>query len=227
MKTLLLAAALAAGPAAASAATILIDDFRSTQVVADRPVEGFPRRSEAFGPGVIGGYRDLIAKTLNRGGPFATSLSSNQAEEALLNFSNQSNQRGIGTVRYDGKGQSGLGGVDLLQGGANRGLLLAVENADAALTISALIEDTAGQRSMLERSYPREIKSQPVILLFSDFTGIADLTSVNVLEFAFSGPQDLDASFERIVVAPVPLPASGLLLAAAAAGLVARRRRVR
>ena len=225
MKTLLLSAALAAAPLAASAATILIDDFRSTQIVADRPVEGFPRRSEAFDPSVIGGYRDLVAKTLNRGGPFATSLTTNQADEALLNFSNQSNQRGVGTVRYDGKGLSGLGGVDLSMGGANRGFEFVVENADAELTITATVEDTAGSTSMIEKIFPREIKSQSVILLFADFTGTASFSAVNAIEFAFSGPQDLDASFERILVSAVPLPAGAVLLGAGLLGLLTLRRR--
>ena len=226
MKTFLLAATLVTGPIAASAAPILIDDFRSTQIVADRPVEGFPRRNEVFGPTVIGGQRELIAKTLDRGGPFATSISSNQAGEELLNFSNQSNQRGVGTVRYDGKGQSGLGAVDLLMDGASRGFAFAVENADAELTIAVTVQDAEGGVSMLERTYPRAIKSQPVSLLFSDFSGTASFSAVDAMEFSFSGPQDLDASFERITVSAVPLPASGLLLGAAAISLIALRRRL-
>lgn len=226
MKTFLLATVLTMGPIAASAAPILIDDFRSTQVVADRPVEGFPRRSETFGPTVIGGQRELVVKTLNRGGPFATTLSSNQADEELLNFSNQSNQRGVGTVRYDGKGQSGLGGVDLLVGGASSGFEFVVENADAELTIAVTVQDTEGGVSLFEKTFPQEIKSQSVDLLFDDFDGTASFAAIDAIEFAFSGPQDLDASFERILVSAVPLPASGLLLGAAAVGLIALRRRM-
>ncbi len=225
MRTLLLSVALAAAPLAATAATIVIDDFKATQIVADRPVEGFPRRSEAFDPSVLGGYRDLIAKTLNRGGPFATSLTTNQADEELLNFSNQSNQRGIGTVRYDGKGLSGLGGVDLIMGGANRGFEFVVENADAELNISATVTDMAGRQSMVEKIFPKEIKSQSVVLLFADFAGTASFSAVNAIEFVFTGPQDLDASFERIQVSAVPLPAGALLLGGGLVGLLALRRR--
>ena len=78
---------------------------------------------------------------------------------------------------------------------------------------------------MFEQTFPRQIMSQSVVLRFSDFAGGADLASVNAIQFVFTGPQDLDASFDRILVSAVPLPASGLLLGGALLGAAAWRRR--
>ena len=229
MKTTLLAAALAAAPLAASAATLVIDDFTSTQIVADRSIEpAYPSISEAAGPTVVGGFRELTVRTLNGGGVFASTLSSNASGEGRLNFSNQSNQRGVGTVLYDGEGSAGLGGLDLTFGGGTR-FAFAVQNADAAMTIRSTVTDTSGASSMLERTFPGSIAGSRISFAFADFAGVADFASVDAIAFTFSGPQDLDASFDRIVVAgspaaPVPLPAGGALLAAALLAFGALRR---
>ena len=226
MKSFLLASALAVAPIAASAATFLIDDFSTSQIVADRPTASFPKASETFGPAILGGYRNLAVKTLNkRPGPFASTLSANVEGEELLNFSNQSFQSGIGTLLYRGQDAAGLGGVDLTFGGVGQAFRFVVENADAELTIEAIVSDTSGGTSSLTQTYPQTIVGDRISFVFDDFDGDADLTDANAVRFIFSGPPNLDASFALLGVAAIPVPASGLLLGAGLLGFLALRRR--
>ena len=229
MKTLFLSLALAAAPLAASAATLVIDDFSTRQVLADRPTPAFPKSSEAYGPSVIGGYREMAVKTLmKRPGPFATTFSSNVDGEELLNFSNQSGQQGTATLLYDGAGSAGLGGIDLTVGGG-KGFQFLVENADASLTIASTVWDVAGRQSSFEQTFPQTIVGGRISFRFADFGGRADFTSTNAIRFVFSGPPNLDASVALLAVSPIPVPAGGLLLgtvlAALSLGASALRRR--
>lgn len=226
MKILLISTAVAAAPFAAAAAPFLLDDFVSTQTVADRPVGDFPTASETFGPTVLGGFRELSVQTLNpQASVFSTTLSTNFGGEELLNFSNASNQQGIGTLRYDGEGAAGLGGFDATLEGLALGFSFFVENADSDLVIASSITDTAGTTSFLETVLPEDIEGDTVLLGFDGFAGGADLTDVDAIEFVFSGPENLDASFALLGIAQVPLPASGLLLGGALLGVGALRRR--
>ena len=231
MKTILFSAALAAAPVAASAATILVDDFTSRQVVADQPLPAYPRTSEIADAAVLGGYRELSIRSVTGGGPFASTLSSDAGGEKLLNFSNQSGQAGMGVVVYDGAGSAGLGGIDLAGGEADARFRLFLANADAPVTIESVVTDLLGGTSTLARTLPQSMVRQAVTLAFADFTGGADFGRVDSISFRFSGPKDLDASFDRIMVvndavSPVPLPAGGVLLGLGLlglAGLVSRR----
>ena len=226
MKPFLLSTAIAMTPAVASAVPFLIDDFSTSQITADRPASGFPKASEVAGPDILGGFRELRVKTLRpRPGPFATTLSANVDGEEFLNFSNQSDQQGIGTLLYNGQGSSGLGGVDLTFGGVGQGFRFLVENADASLTIESTVSDTSGATSILEQTFPQTIVGDRISLVFADFAGNADFSSVNAFRFVFTGPANLDASFALLGVSPIPLPASGFLLGAGLLGAAALRRR--
>ena len=226
MKPFLLSTAIAMMPAVASAAPFLIDDFSASQITADRPASGFPKTSEVSDPAILGGFREIRSKTLRpRPGPFATTLSANVDGENLLNFSNQSDQQGVGTLLYNGEGSSGLGGVDLTFGGVGQGFRFFVENADASLTIESIVSDTSGGTSILEQTFPQTISGDRISFVFDDYDGDADLTSVNAVRFVFTGPANLDASFSLLGVSPIPLPASGLLLGAGLLGAAALRRR--
>lgn len=230
MRILLASAALAAMPLAASASTFVIDEFVSQQIVADPSIGGIPTSSEVFGPSVVGGFRELSVTTLNpQAGPFATSLTTNAGGEELLNFSNASNQQGIGTLRYDGEGvgdaAAGLGGFDATLAGLAIGFSFFVENADADLSIASTLTDGLGVSSTFESTLPEDIEGETVTLDFANFTGGADFTDIEAIEFVFSGPENLDASFAFLGISQIPLPASGLLLGAGLLGFAAMRRR--
>lgn len=232
MKTILLTTAVFALPLSATAATLVIDDFSTRQIVSDEPVEpDFPSASEVADEEVLGGYRELAAETLLSGGPFATSLSTNSSGLGLLSFSNQSIQQGIGTVTYDGEASSGLGGVDLAMGATDSGFRFVLADADADLTVASTVTDTSGGSSMFERTFSRELVGSTLDFAFADFSGGANFSSVDRITFAFSGPQDLDASLDRIEVAggdtpaPIPVPASAAFLGTGLLGIAALRRR--
>lgn len=232
MKTILLATAAMALPLAASAATVVIDDFNTQQVVADNPVEpNFPSASEQADANVLGGYRELVVETFRSGGPFATALETDTGGDGLLSFSNQSLQQGEGTVTYDGEGSSGLGGLDLAMGAPDAGFRFTLADADAMLTVATTVTDTSGGSSMLERTFARELIGSTLNFAFADFDGDADFASVDSIAFTFSGPQDLDASIGRIEAvggdtpAPIPVPASAALLGTGLLGFAALRRR--
>lgn len=232
MRTILLTTAVATLPFAASAASIMIDDFNTRQIVSDNPVEpDFPAASEMADPNVIGGYRELQVETFLSGGPFATSLGSNSAGQGLLRFSNQSQQQGLGTVTYDGQDSSGLGGIDLAMGATDSAFRFTLADADMDLTLGATVTDTAGGTSMLERTFPRELVGSTINLAFADFMGDADFSMVNSIAFSFTGPEDLDASVGKIEAvggdtpAPIPVPASAALLGTGLLGFAALRRR--
>ena len=230
MKTILISAALVVAPIAASAATILIDEFTSSQVVADAPIGSYSRTSEVADAAVLGGYREITVRKGGRGGPFATTMSSNAGGERRLNFSNQSRSAGTGTVLYDGRGHAGLGGVDLAMGDADARFRFTVKNADASMTVASTVTDTAGGTSTLTQAFPRTIEGSAIIFAFADYAGDVDFASVDSIAFTFSGPADLDASFDRLMalnneVTTVPLPAGGALLAGGLLALASRRRR--
>ena len=168
-------------------------------------------------------------RTDGAGGPFASALASNAGGSGVLSFSNQSDQSGAGVVPHDGPGSVGLGGVDLAMGDARTRFEFAVQNADASMTINSVVTDTAGRSSMLTRTFPGRSRGT-VALAFADHAGRADFGRVESIAFGFTGLEDLDAAFERITVmggevAPVLLPAGGVLLGAGLLGLGALRRR--
>ena len=225
------------GASQASAAVLVIDAFDGEQLVQDAPSTDVANNDQVADSGVLGGYRDLAVKNTyatgnNRG---ATEL---RVTDGMIKFSNISGAKGTGTLTYDGDDDAtvvnttGLGGINLLIGTDPYfyfGLPGGDDTFDNIASFTATVWDMAGNTftytEVLEPGFSQE-------LAFSAFTGI-DFSQIGALQFFIStaehGPS-VDGALNLIEVragdiAPIPLPASGLLLLGGFGGLAALRRR--
>lgn len=238
MRKLLGAAASAAvlcTGAQAFAATFVIDDFSGEQRVQDTP--GFePNASQVADDSILGGYRDLSVRNTAADG-------SNRAATEMhvtggnLKFSNVAGARGEGTLTYDGDDDpntvntTGLAGVNLLIGTDPYFYFASPPSVpfDNVAAFRAQVWDmdgnTATYEELLDENYDPKLS-------FSEFAGI-DFSRIGALQFFISstGTNDsVDGAVTAIEVragdvAPIPLPASGLLLLGGMGGLSFLRRR--
>lgn len=217
--------ALPTGPVAA--ATIIIDQFVAPQYVVSRPGPGNVAASEVAAPLSIGGYREMrVTNGQNRLN--GTSL---ETGGGVADFSNASRTAGSGTLTWNGIGSTGLGGLDVTDNGTNDAVFFDVVFSDADVDLAFAVVDTRGRTSTYSYLVGEELSGTPVVFSFADFTGNADLTSINSVSFRLSGRSpSVDASLDLLyfgsTLTSVPLPASGILLGAAllGAGLMGRRR---
>ncbi|WP_207101620.1 VPLPA-CTERM sorting domain-containing protein [Paracoccus shandongensis] len=240
MKKLLGAAASAAvlcTGAQAFAATLVIDDFSAEQRVQDTP--GFEGNvSQIAGGGILGGYRDLSVKNTAADGDnrAATEL---HVTGGNIKFSNVAGARGEGTLTYDGDDDpssvntTGLGGVNLLIGTDPYFYFASPPGVpfDNVAEVRIQVWDIFGKTGIYTETIDPDYDPK---LAFSDaaFAGI-DFSKIGALQFFISSTSTNDSVDGAITgievraddVAPVPLPASGLLLLGGMGGLTFLRRR--
>ncbi|MCX7567498.1 VPLPA-CTERM sorting domain-containing protein [Sulfitobacter sp. F26169L] len=227
--------ALAAGivafsASAATAATVMIDDFNAQQYVEDVPRATETNISTLATATVLGGSRTMSVSTSPNNGtnPIAGStLESTGAAgfpaPSVLKFANDTFQRGLATVVY-GLAAGGVALGDLTDGGLNDKFFFEVVSGDLPGTVyTATVEDTlANSHTVTELLVPGFSPFQA----FSDFVGV-DLSSVASLTFTLdsNGVEAFDGAIGS--VSAVPVPAAGLLLLGGLGGLAAvgRRRR--
>ena len=228
--------ALLFGASQASAAVLTIDSFSSPQWVQDAPVT--VNASQVFDDSVLGDYRDLSVLNTGADGDndAATEL---RVTNGKLNFSNISGARGEGTLTYDGSATggavntTGLGGVNFLIGtdpffyfGLPRD-----EPFDDRALFRVTVWDVAGGTDTYEEVIEPGFNQE---LAFSQFSGV-DFSQIGALQFFISTTDpdfniSVDGALDLIEVragdiAPVPLPASALLLLGGFGGLSLLRRR--
>jgi len=232
LKATAAASALLLTASAATASTILIDDFDLFQEVVDVPVDVGDENSNTVGPdaSILGGFRTLTVATNpagNEGSELrSTGLGSGFNPPSALVFSNDATQSGTAIVIYgEDAGGSALG--DLTMGGVLDKFFFEVLSADLdGTTLVTEVKDTGtGVSSVTE---VLDATFSP-FTAFSAFTGDADFTSVGSLTFTFDTGdiKDFDGALGSISV--VPLPLSALLLLGGLGGLagvsVASKRR--
>ncbi|WP_103174841.1 VPLPA-CTERM sorting domain-containing protein [Paracoccus sp. SY] len=226
--------AILVGASQASAATLVIDAFDGSQWVQDAPVT--TNASQVGGANIIGGFRDLAVQNTSADGDnmAATEL---RVTNGKLKFSNVSGARGEGTLTYDGDDDptsvntSGLGGINLLIGTDPHFFfgLPADEPFDNVALFRATVWDTAGNSATYEEEIAPGFSQE---LSFSEFAGV-DFSQIGALQFFISTTEfgiSVDGALDSIEVragdvAPIPLPASGLLLLGGMGGLTFMRRR--
>ncbi|PZX18248.1 putative secreted protein [Palleronia aestuarii] len=220
--------ALAVSAAPALAATLTIDNFDTNQRVTDVPSGSFVNSSEVTGSDILGGARDLSVTNTAFNGD-STDATELRVAGSALSFSNITDARGEGTITYDGVGNAGLGGIDLIIGD-NPSFFFEVGDFDREVNITATVMDTMGGTSSYSELLTLGFNPN---LGFAEFTGNADFGSIDSIEFFVSSTDTqtaVDGSILSISVqaddmAPIPLPASGLLLLGGLGGLTVLRSR--
>ncbi|MGC9418489.1 MAG: VPLPA-CTERM sorting domain-containing protein [Rhodovulum sp.] len=239
---------------AASAATIVIDDFSASGSVASK-LNGNPATTDVSDTGILGGNRFMWVSTDNTTQDFGTTFS---AGGGKLTYGNDSGATGQAVLVYDGGGAGtdfsftfndlptgvssniavdtdGLGGIDLDP--ANDPLVSAFTFSGSDFDVNGTADfwayawDTSGNLT----TYFEEIQdvnfSESLFLAAftedSNNTSAFDWNNVGALAFSIeANTNNFDGTIDAITV--VPLPASALLLLGGLGGLAgvsARRRR--
>lgn len=222
-----IALALAILPGVAAAKTVVLDPFTTPQY-SSTPSN---QTSESPAPFAIGDTREF-AVTSSTSRQSATQLTTS---DGFLDFNNAARTTGTGTITWNGVGDAGLNGFDLTSGGVNDAVFLDVVFADANVNLAFSVTDTAGTTSSFEYLITEVLEGQ-LAFAFDAFGGDADFTSINSISLgltALSPAADvtLDVAYFDAqnpgadTPAPVPLPASALLLGPAILAFAALKRR--
>ncbi len=211
----------------------IISEFNSDQqvTVSGSPSGAKSGSSTVYAANSIGHYRTIV---LDRVGPSTTraqiSADSNITTPGLFSLSTAPTVTATTSVIFDGNNTSptidptGLGGVDLTEGGSvNAFLFNMFADHGAPLIVTAYTDATHVSTATI--SMPVGTMPVPVGLLFSAFTPLigsgANFASIGALDFTIDGSHTpaLDAQIDFIATGMVPEPSSLLLLGVAAAVL--------
>lgn len=219
---------LATMAGAASAATITIDDFQDQQFV-------LPGSSDAVqGSGILGGEREATYVS-EENNPFGANLQVGNGFLTLNSFFPLVEA----DLVWDGLGNSGLGGVDLTDGGTEAGLAIDIFGIgtsvpDPELTLTFSLLDLDGNESTSVQSFATDFLldnaslNSPVTAFFGfgGFAGTADVSRIDSIALNIIGPSGLDLNFGPVKTAPVPEPLTILGSMAAVGFGVAMKRRL-
>lgn len=230
-------ALLVTGAPAFAATFLVIDSFADQQRVQDTPTNN-PNNSQ-ISADVLGGYRDLAVRNTSANGS-AEGATELHVTGGNLKFSNVAGARGEGFLTYDGNDDAtsvdttGLGGVNFLVG--TNPYLFFSEPEDVKFDNTAFFRVTAWDMFGGEAVYEETLTAgyDPRLFL-SQFTTTEGFNfgSIGALQFFVSSTNladSVDGAIAQIElraddVAPIPLPASGLLLLGGMGGLTFLRRR--
>ena len=212
---------LATFSADAVAGTIVtgIDTFnQTTQQVTDTTNDGVPVVSSVLAPEVIGGERDLFVNLTSNTGQVQFSVNDTTLGlPGLLVFGSTGQGDGERRVSWDGVdsdatviNDTGLGSIDLTDGGSALGLQLQV-GADLAGSQAVVrlysndgVIGTASRFSTATLAIPQTggSISQKEFLPFSDFApgggGAADFTKVGAIELEITGTANIDGQADIV-----------------------------
>jgi hypothetical protein len=205
----------------ATAASFMLDDFTTSQVIsADPPLS--TNVLGGAGTGIAAESRDLFAdNTLASVNQNSTGVTSIESGGGFLTFNNETGARGIGTITYNNfdlfyNVDEGFFVFDVVAGGFDGNAVFSVDGKDDNDKMISYSESLTGGFSP--------------ILRFSVLTGSASFDFRNVAYLTFSIDStttagSIDGALRGIEVSAVPLPASSLLLLGGLGGLMAMRRR--
>lgn len=155
--------------------------------------------STATGAGVLGTERDALLEWQNGGDRAFLDIDFNDSD--LLAFSQGPGLSSIATVTWDGTDgdataldPTGLGGVDLTNGGPNDGIRLRVTIADLDTSLNLAVYTDGNNWSEYDMEVPGGILSGNSVDFFAPFasfttggTGPADFTNVGALVLTMDG----------------------------------------
>lgn len=185
-----LAAAIAGLSFAASAGTILIDDFNTqNQYISDHTTDGNGVwDSSAFSSNILGGYRDIFATKLGDSStdtnfPFPGTGVEMFVNGGFLSFNTAVGDNATGIVRWDGNNTNaainatGLGGVDFTSATAFK---VTVKNSDQGFpfAIEAYTDATHWSRLIVYSDAVTNFIPDTSPIDFVDFLGGANLNNV-------------------------------------------------
>lgn len=211
----------------AEAKTIVLDPFTTEQYASTPNASS----NSAAAPFAIGNQREFsVTSSSNRAS--ATQLTT---QDGYLDFNNAARTTGSGLITWNGENNAGLGGYDLTAGGANDAVFLDVLFADANVGLTFSVTDTIGQTSSFEFLIDEVLEGE-LAFSYGDFEGAADFTDVATISLGLVGlAPAADITLDVVYFdsvdpgtetpAPVPLPASALLLGPAVLALAAFKRR--
>lgn len=197
--------------------------------------------SSVSGVGIIGGHRDMEVNS-TAGIPFLTwDADASVSIPGKFNISAGPTIAGNTLLQWDGGDGSisldptGLGGIDITNGGLNTAIGIRVSSSDLAsnftLTVYDASDNTGSTFSTANLAVPSGIFSDTDFLVnFTDFVGGADLTNVGAIELLVDGAvPGLDLIFDFIqsgsTLIPEPFSAATWLVCLTVAGLVIGRKR--
>jgi hypothetical protein len=211
-----LAAAAALAPAVPASAQVVIDEFTTNQgPVVDPPGGG--STAVTGGADILGGKRGVRVRNL--AGPGPTSV---EVAFSILAFTVEDttpDSLGEADVIWDGDADNdpltfdptGLGGVDLTDGGTEGGIRFTIEQARAGTHLALAIYEDADHLSRAGRVLPEITSTTTVFINFGeliadpDAIGPADLTQVGAVTLrlgAVGGPNPPTLEINHIETAP-------------------------
>jgi hypothetical protein len=242
MKGIRSASALAAGcvgaalflAASARADTVLVDLFTEVDAsLSDNwylypAVQQVPWEHTSSDPTkILGSEREILLTPIDLSPPLAVSVAasgavgvdSGIAPEGALQVATQQAHSAVVTLRYDGEGSAGLGGVDFTDGGTNDRFVFtfdwiaAVGSLDATVTVT----DTQARQASQAEIFSDVAGTTQYSVFFAGFSGDpgTSLESVDSLEIVLNAAQTPQVDFALKSIEIVPEPASWALLATA------------
>ncbi len=232
MRTTALAGAAFGALGAGSAHALLIDDFskpdpgpQEVELPSNSAV-GTTDTNTATGlsPNVIGGERDLELEITNSGSSSSTTVGAAGASvDDDLSFTFPTSADPVeATLKITWDGGTGLGGVDITEGGGATAFSSEVIATDAAFDFKLDVTDTSSNTSTSGFLNVPGIGMQT--LSFGAFTGSANFTSVDSITLTLRGQSPADFQIDNVQTVPVPATLGLLGAGLIGLGVLSRRR---
>ncbi len=148
----------------------------------------------------IGGFRSVGVALMS---DYLSVRANSNPMPGVIAFSSGSQSIGFFDLTYAGEGGTGLGGIDITNGGTNRVMSVDFAAADMGAGLELGIEDSNGNFGIFST-----LVGGPGVASFalSDFTDAGvDLTSIEMIDIAIIGEEDGDYTIDSIYAA-VPEP---------------------